>query len=184
MGRSSGGANLAADGAAWRVVNDAVMGGVSNSQVEAGGGCVRFRGEVRTDFNGGFASARRAVEVDAEEAAFVTAIDLHARGDGHRYRLTVFTRDARGLPQSFLYYAEFETDPARETAHRLPLAAFRASFRGRAVADAPALAWRDVIGVGLMLLKTGHRAGRGPFAVEVLKIAPVAGDDRAATAAR
>jgi hypothetical protein len=55
--------NLAADGAPWRVVNDGVMGGVSSSLVDAGAGGVRFEGEVRTEFNGGFASARRAVEV-------------------------------------------------------------------------------------------------------------------------
>jgi hypothetical protein len=31
-----------------------------------------------------------------------------------------------------------------------------------------------VIGIGLMLLKSGHRAHRGPFAVEVPEIVPVA----------
>lgn len=189
VGRSSGAVNLAADGIPWRVVNDGVMGGVSSSQIEmgaseAGAGGLRFSGEVRTEYNGGFASAKRAVEVEAIDAAAVIAIELRARGDGHRYRLTVFTRDARGQPQPYLYYAEFDTAAGCETAHRLPLAAFRASFRGRPIDDAPPLAWRDVIGVGLMLLKNGHRDGRGPFAVEVLEIAPVAGDDSAATAAR
>jgi monofunctional biosynthetic peptidoglycan transglycosylase len=161
--------DLATDGAPWQVVNDGVMGGVSSSQVESGAAGVRFGGTVRTDYNGGFASARRAVAAEALPTD-ATAFDLQAAGDGHRYRLVVYTRDARGRAQPFSYFAEFDTQPGQATAHRLPLAQFRATFRGRAVPDAPPLAMGDVIGVGLMLLKDGHRAGRGPFDVTILSL--------------
>jgi hypothetical protein len=170
MARSSA-PNLAADGAPWRVVNDGVMGGVSSSRISSSDGRVRFEGEVRTEFNGGFASAKREVAVDAAVAAGVAAIEVRAWGDGHRYRLTFFTRDAQGQPQPFLHYAEFDTQAGRETVHTLLLTQFRASFRGRAV-EAPPPAWADVIGVGLMLLKSGHRDGRGPFAIEMTAIVP------------
>ncbi|MDZ7651545.1 MAG: CIA30 family protein [Burkholderiaceae bacterium] len=160
--------DLATDAAPWQAVNDGVMGGVSSSQVESSAAGVRFSGTVRTDYNGGFASARRAVAATLSPEP--TAFDLRAAGDGHRYRLVVYTRDARGRAQPFSYFAEFDTQPGQATAHRLPLAQFRATFRGRAVPDAPPLAMGDVIGVGLMLLKDGHRAGRGPFDVTLMSL--------------
>ncbi|MCU0952883.1 MAG: CIA30 family protein, partial [Burkholderiaceae bacterium] len=57
--------DFATDGARWQVVNDGVMGGVSSSRITAGADGVQFSGEVRTEFNGGFASARRAVDLAA-----------------------------------------------------------------------------------------------------------------------
>jgi len=75
-----------------------------------------------------------------------------------------------GGVQPYSYFAEFETRPDAVTEHDLPLAQFRATFRGRAVPDAPPLRWRDVAGVGLMLTKDGHREGRGPFALTLLSL--------------
>jgi len=161
--------DLATDGATWQVVNDGVMGGVSSSRIEAGADGVRFSGVVRTEYNGGFASARRAVDA-GRAAGRVDGFVLRARGDGHRYRLTVYVRAPGGGLQPYSYYAEFATAVDAVTEHALPLAQFRATFRGRAVPEAPALAWRDVAGVGLMLLKDGHRDGRGPFALALLSL--------------
>lgn len=161
--------DLATDVAPWWVVNDGVMGGVSSSRIEADDSGVRFGGVVRTEYNGGFASARRALAADALPAD-AAAFALRVRGDGHRYRLVVYTRDARGRPHAFSYFAEFQTETGRETAHRLSLADFRAGFRGRPVPEAPPLAMPDVIGVGLMLLKDGHRDGRGPFDLQLLSL--------------
>ncbi|MFN7573394.1 MAG: CIA30 family protein, partial [Betaproteobacteria bacterium] len=93
--------------AEWQVVNDGVMGGVSSAQVAASAdGALRFSGVVRLDYNGGFASARRAATLPAD----ATGLAITARGDGNRYRLTLFTRDARtGARQPFMYYAVFGT---------------------------------------------------------------------------
>jgi opacity protein-like surface antigen len=161
--------DLATDGAAWQVVNDGVMGGVSSSRIEADGDGVRFSGVVRTEYNGGFASARRAVDA-GRTAERVDGLVLRARGDGHRYRLTVYVRAPGGGLQPYSYYAEFATATDAVTEHALKLAQFRATFRGRAVPEAPPLVWRDVAGVGLMLLKDGHRDGRGPFALTLLSL--------------
>lgn len=161
--------DLATDGARWQGVNDGVMGGVSTSQIASDAQGVRFSGEVRTEFNGGFASARRAVEAGVLPPQ-ATAFNVGADGDGHRYRLVAYTRDAAGRALPFSYYAEFATASGRDTTQRLPLSAFRASFRGRAVVDAPALQMRDVIGLGLMLTKDGHAAGRGSFALRLTRL--------------
>jgi hypothetical protein len=161
--------DFATDNAPWQVINDGVMGGVSSSRVEVDAGGVRFAGVVRTEYNGGFASARRSI--DAGRAADrVAGFALRARGDGHRYRLVVYVRAPGGGVQPYSYYAEFTTSADAVTEHMLQLAQFRASFRGRAVPEAPPLAWRDVAGVGLMLLKNGHREGHGPFALTLLSL--------------
>jgi monofunctional biosynthetic peptidoglycan transglycosylase len=164
--------DFATDGAAWQVVNDGVMGGVSSSQVQSSLDGVLFSGTVRTEYSGGFASVRRAVEADAV-AGEVSALALRVRGDGQRYRLTAYVRASGGGMQSYSYFAEFETAPDTVTEHSLDLAQFRATFRGRAVPDAPPLAWRAVAGLGLMLTKDGHRDGRGPFALMLLSLRPV-----------
>lgn len=163
--------DLATDAVPWQVVNDNVMGGVSTSQITAAADGVRFSGTVRTEYNGGFASARRAVDAIAL-AADARAFTLRARGDGHHYRLTVYVRAAGGGLQSASYYAEFDTAAQVEVERSLSLADFRATFRGRPVPDAPPLRWRDVAGVGLMLTKAGHMQGRGPFSLHLLSLRP------------
>ena len=165
------GIDLAADAVPWQVVNDSVMGGVSTSQIAAAADGVRFSGTVRIEYNGGFASARRAVD-PAAVAADVRAFALRARGDGHRYRLTVYVRAPGGGLQSASYYAEFDTVEDADVERALALADFRATFRGRPV-DAPPLRWRDVAGVGLMLTKAGHLQGRGAFSLHLLSLRPV-----------
>ncbi len=166
------GIDLATDAAPWQVVNDNVMGGVSTSQIAAAADGVCFSGMVCTEYNGGFASARRAVD-PAAVAADVRAFALRARGDGHRYRLTVYVRAAGGGLQSASYYAEFDTVEDADVERALALADFRATFRGRPVPDAPPLRWRDVAGVGLMLTKAGHLQGRGAFSLHLLSLRPV-----------
>ena len=160
----------AEDASAWSIVNDRVMGGVSSSRVRADEGGLRFEGEVRLEHDGGFASMRRATQWPADSAG----VRVTARGDGNGYRLVVYTRDpASGVPRPYSHHAPF-TPPAGAiggTELRWPM--FRATFRGRAVPDAAPLVAADVIGVGVMITKDGHRAGQGAFALQSLEIAPL-----------
>jgi monofunctional biosynthetic peptidoglycan transglycosylase len=154
--------------AEWEVVNDSVMGGVSSAQVSAGQtGALRFAGTVRLDFNGGFSSARRALRLPADAAGLA----VRARGDGNRYRLTLFTAAPGGGRQPYLYYAIFT--PAGEAAVELRWADFRASLRGRPLPEAPPLTAQEVIGLGLMITKAEHAAGGGAFALELLSVEPL-----------
>jgi monofunctional biosynthetic peptidoglycan transglycosylase len=162
--------------AAWTIVNDGVMGGVSSSRTLPADDGLRFEGEVRLEFNGGFASMRRA----AAWPAGSPGVRVRARGDGNAYRLVVYTRDsADGRSRPYAYHAVFsppagaagEADPFAVV--ELPWSRFRASFRGRAVPDAAPLVAADVIGVGVMITKDEHRAGQGAFALQLLEIAPL-----------
>lgn len=164
---------LLAEAGAWRVVGDPVMGGRSGARVERSGDALRFSGEVRLDHGGGFASMRRpfdAAALGCEAAGLV----VQARGDGNRYRLRVYTRDpVRGGENAFAYAAAFDTRPGEETRAELRWAQFAASWRGRAVPDAPPIVCADVVGIGVMITKADHRHGRGPFALELLRIDPL-----------
>jgi monofunctional biosynthetic peptidoglycan transglycosylase len=169
-GRSAGRAEHAA---AWSIVNDGVMGGVSSSRVEPADEGLRFEGELRLEFNGGFASMRRAAQWPADSPG----VRVRARGDGNAYRLVLYTRDpVSGRPRPYSYHAVFSppADAAEPSAVvELHWPRFRASFRGRAVPDAAPLVAADVIGVGVMITKDGHRAGQGAFVLHLAGIAPL-----------
>ena len=75
-----------ATNAAWQVVNDDVMGGVSTSSFRITNGVAVFSGKVSLENNGGFASVRTLpARFDLGEASeFV----LRVRGDGRRHKFT------------------------------------------------------------------------------------------------
>jgi monofunctional biosynthetic peptidoglycan transglycosylase len=168
--------NLLADPDAWRIVNDGVMGGVSSGRLAvADDGALRFTGEVRLDHNGGFASVRRPLPAPLPAATI--GLRLRTRGDGNRYRLTVYTRDGgTGAARPWHAYAVFETRPGEVRTDALRWAAMRATFRGRPVPDAVPPVAGDVLMVGFMITKAEHRAGHGAFALDVLSITPLAED--------
>ncbi len=159
------------DAAAWCLVNDGVMGGVSSSRVAPRGEALHFSGEIRLQFNGGFASMRRSYVPAANRDAGGFAVT--ARGDGSRYRLRLYTRDpATGGENAFAYHAAFETRAGEVTRAELRWPQFAASFRGRPV-DAPPLRYADIVGLGVMITKADHRQGHGPFELELLRIEPL-----------
>lgn len=163
--------NLAEDPAAWRIVNDGVMGGVSASRVGRAGDALRFDGEIRLENRGGFASMRRpfdAAALGGDAAGFL----LRLRGDGNRYRLRVYTRDAAGGEQWYSHYATFDTRAGETVSVALRWPQFAASFRGRDV-PAPPIRFAEVTGIGLMITGEDHRDGRGPFALDLLAVEPL-----------
>jgi len=163
--------HLIDDPTAWRIVNDGVMGGMSNSRVSRAGDALRFAGEISLQNNGGFASIRRPFEA-AARGDDAKGFALRVRGDGNRYRLRLYTRDAAGSENGYSHYAVFDTRAGEVTAVQLRWPQFAASFRGRAV-DAPPIRLAEVIGVGVMITKDDHRDGRGPFALDLLGIEPL-----------
>ena len=78
--------------AAWRNVDDSVMGGVSASTsswlLSGGRGAMEFTGELSTDNNGGFASTLSRVDKDlGTRASGSRALGVRAFGDGRTYLL-------------------------------------------------------------------------------------------------
>jgi hypothetical protein len=145
----------------WSAIDDRVMGGVSRSRLrhDAAGHAV-FEGLVSMEQNGGFASVRCSPGPRGRPGAEACLIEV--RGPAKAYKLSLLTDDGF---DSLNYQASFEPAPSGWQAARLPLSAFRASFRGRAVPGAPALDAARIRQVGLMLARVP-----GPFALEIRSI--------------
>jgi NADH dehydrogenase [ubiquinone] 1 alpha subcomplex assembly factor 1 len=74
----------------WEVVNDGVMGGVSTARVTQTNGIAAFRGQVRLENNGGFASMR-SQDLLPTIPSTADSFAIRLRGDGRRYQFTVDT---------------------------------------------------------------------------------------------
>lgn len=137
----------AADVRLWTPVNDVVMGGISRGEfTQAQPGIARFSGRVSLENSGGFASVRTAPR--AWHTAGATAFVLRVRGDGKRYKFTIRTDDGFDGIQ---YQCRFEPPASEWQEVRLPVDAFVATFRGRAVPGAPPLATARARTLGLMI---------------------------------
>lgn len=73
---------------------------------------------------------------------------IEVRGDSKQFKLSLLTGDGFDI---LSYQASFATADSRWETLRLPLADFRAGFRGREVSDAPALDPARIRQVGLMI---------------------------------
>ncbi len=145
--------------AAWSAIDDGVMGGLSRSRLAFDPqGHALFEGVVSLANNGGFASVRSAPRDLG--AAGATGYALEVRGDGRRYKLNLRTDDGF---DGINYQAAFVPPAGTWTVVRLPLAAFRPTFRGRVVAGAAPLDPARVRQAGLMIAD----GAAGPFALAV-----------------
>jgi hypothetical protein len=124
------------------VVNDGVMGGVSQSRFRHGIEGVIVEGNVSLENNGGFASVRSA----AVFGVGTVALELKLKGDGKRYKFILRT-DAS--PRSPMYQADFVALDGWNTYRFVPQD-FRASFRGRVV-DAPELVFAEIKELGILI---------------------------------
>ena len=147
----------------WRAIDDRVMGGVSRSRLRADAqGHAVFEGEVRLERGGGFASVRSPA--GAFGVADASEVVVEARGSGGPFKLALFVDDGFDSP-AWQCVLDPAPGPAWQRLH-LPLAAFEARFRGRAVPDAPPLDARHLRQLGLL---TAGRAARA-FALELRSV--------------
>ncbi len=115
--RTSG--NLSSNlGTQWRMVTDQVMGGVSNGQLTLdnfkGKKCLRMRGDVSTDNNGGFVQmALDLTNNGAFDASSYAGVEIIVYGNNEHYNVHFRTTDL-GLPwQSYRY--SFKAIPGWQT---------------------------------------------------------------------
>jgi uncharacterized protein YbjT (DUF2867 family) len=73
----------------WGVVDDVVMGGVSESQIRLGNQKAVFSGNVSTANNGGFASVRTKNIIPPLDLSDYQGISLRVKGDGKRYKFII-----------------------------------------------------------------------------------------------
>lgn len=147
---------------AWRPIDDRVMGGISRSHLRHDPlGHAVFEGEVSLECNGGFASVRSAPGERGMAGAEACLIEV--RGDNRQFKLNLLTDDGF---DSLNHQAGFGPAGTEWQTLRLPLADFRASFRGREVVGAPPLDPACIRQVGLMI--AARQAG--PFSLHIRRI--------------
>jgi hypothetical protein len=139
------------------IVNDGVMGGVSQSSLRQDVDGMFFEGVVSLENNGGFASMRSSVRFPQG----TQLIELIAKGDGKRYKLVLRTE----LAPRVTYVADFIALPTWQT-YRFNLSQFKSTFRGRDV-NAPTLSFSDVIDFGILI--SNNQAGSFAIQLKTLK---------------
>lgn len=136
-------------GTVWRLVTDAVMGGVSEGSLVpdtvAGRSCVRLRGTVSTENCGGFLQAALDTAADgALDASGYSGVLLDVYGNGEDYNVHLRTADV-WLP--WQAYRTTFTAPAAWQTVRLPFSVFT-GYRIRAPLDVTALRRIGFLAIG------------------------------------
>ncbi len=130
----------------WWVVNDGVMGGISESSIVLEEGRALFSGTLSLENNGGFASVRTRLR--GQDLVGSNGFLLRVRGDGRSYKLRVRThRSYDGIA----YSADFTTDAGAWQTVQIATDRFRPTFRGRTVVGAPPLTMAEVRQLGFMV---------------------------------
>ena len=147
----------------WMIVNDGVMGGISESRLSLDQqGFLVFEGRVSLDYGGGFASVRSILNrLDADP---FDGILIRFKGDGKRYQLRLRQGDRM---DGVAYFRHFETKIGEWEEVFLPFHSFQASYRGRRLPDYPKLDTRRISQLGLMISDKQE----GNFRLEVQRIA-------------
>jgi len=146
----------------WQSIDDAVMGGLSSSEMVVENGIAVFRGEVSLDNNGGFASVRS--EARDHDLSGFDGLVLRVRGDGKRYRFRLRTTSANG---GVSYQASLEPEAEAWQEVAIPFVDFEAVFRGRRVPSQPPLDPTEVKTFGLLI--AGRQAGAFRLEIEWIR---------------
>jgi hypothetical protein len=111
-------------GVKWRLITDGVMGGLSKGNLTLdnykGRNCLRMRGDVTTENNGGFVqTALPLSDKEPFDASAYTGVELDVSGNNESYNIH-FRTDSLWFPwQSYRY--SFTTSPDWKTL-RVPFA--------------------------------------------------------------
>ena len=110
----------------WYVVNDGVMGGLSQGQFSREKDVAVFKGNVSTDNNGGFTMIQNQFETIKTDK--FTAFKIRLKGDGKDYQFRV--RSDKNQQHSYVY--QFSTTGEWQEIS-VPFSSLAPRFRGRSL---------------------------------------------------
>jgi len=146
----------------WVIVNDGVMGGVSQSEIVlSDDGTAIFRGTVSLENYGGFASTRMVS--GSYNLTDYAGLIVRMKGDGRQYQLRLRS-DNRFDGVSYRYYVD--TQPDTWMTIRVPFDEFVPVFRGRILRDVPPVEPQQIQQIGFMIADKKS----GPFQLEIESI--------------
>ena len=147
----------------WQIINDDVMGGVSQSEIIFNGtGTATFQGRISLENNGGFASIRsksHSYRLDG-----FMGLHVRIRGDGKEYQLRVRT-DNRFDGISYRY--RFATQPETWMNIRVPFSDFVPTFRGRILSNVSPILPDQIQQVGFLI--SDKQAGNFRLEIDWIK---------------
>lgn len=143
----------------WRITNDGVMGGLSQSSATVANGSLCFEGVLSLENNGGFASMLGRMKTPLHR---FHGVMLTVTGDGRHYQLRLREKTDSN-PVAWRAVFEAGATPRRLTL--LP-GSFEPVIRGEKVIGARPLAETPINHLGFMLV----RGEPGPFHLEVRDI--------------
>ena len=143
----------------WQVVNDGVMGGVSDGRFRiTPEDTLEFFGTLSLENNGGFASVRtKPTDFDIKAG---DTIVVQVMGDGQEYVLNLYTKSRR---MAFSYRAPLPTVMNEWTEVAVPLEDFIPTSFGNRVQGMGPVEPNEITSIGFML--SDKKAG--PFKMEV-----------------
>ena len=162
----------------WGVVDDVVMGGVSQSNIRLAGNKAIFSGIVSTDNNGGFASVRTRNFSTPIDLSDYEGIELKVTGDGKRYK---FITRCEGKWDGVGYCYSFDTIYNFPTTIRIPFQDLIPVFRAKTVSEASQIDASKIYSMQLMLSKFEYdgelnpKFEAGSFALQVEQIGAYGG---------
>lgn len=143
----------------WGAVDDIVMGGVSESNLQLVRNVAVFSGVVSTDNNGGFASVRtRNLNPPLNLSAY-EGVELRVKGDGKRYK---FITRCEEKWDGIGYCYSFDTLNNIWTTIRIPFKDLIPVFRAKTLKDADSLDTSQIYSLQLMLSKFEYDGGLNP----------------------
>jgi len=149
----------AEDKTSWQIVNDGVMGGISQSEIFfKESGVLIFRGTVSLENNGGFASSRRIAK--SYNLRGYSGMVLQVRGDGKDYQLRVRTDDRF---DGISYRYRFKTQSGTTQIIKALFADFEPVSRGRVIIDAVPLSAEKIQQIGFLIADKQS----GQFSIEI-----------------
>lgn len=144
----------------WQIVNDGVMGGLSQGNLEyTDAGTMLFSGTLSLENNGGFSLAQTG-KVDLNLSNDLGLL-LKVRGDGRTYQARLIS-DARFRGMEVSFSGEFDTVQGEWQQVKIPFSSFEGSFRGRDLPEEK-LNPADIQRVGVILADKNA----GPFRLEI-----------------
>src|SRR6056297_1709670 len=157
--------NDANESGTWWIVNDGVMGGLSQSEFKlTDEGTAIFQGNVSLENFGGFSSTRtnpRSFKLENYQGLLV-----RVKGDGKKYQLRLHADDRF---DNIAYRFYFQTQPATWQTIRAPFNEFVPVFRGRIMNNMPPILPEQIQVIGFMI--SDKQAG--PFQLEIDSIRAV-----------
>ncbi|MEO0688352.1 MAG: CIA30 family protein, partial [Cyanobacteria bacterium J06649_11] len=143
----------------WGVIDDVVMGGVSQSNIQLSSGKAVFFGNVSTDNNGGFASVRTKNFDPSFNLSGYEGVEIRVKGDGKRYKFILRTEtnwDGIG------YCYSFDTEADAWINVKIPFAELIPVFRAKTVQDASLIDTSKICSFQMMLSKFEYDGGLNP----------------------